>query len=127
MARRGERDRGKERLWRRRLRQWRQSGQSVRAFCAEHGLAEPLFYAWRRIIAERDQEAARLRVKPRRRVRRDAPADQTPAFVPLRVIETAPPVTLEVVLPRGRIVRVGRGFDAETLRQLLALLEERPC
>ena len=48
MARRGERDGGKERFWRRMQQLWRRSGLSVRAFCAEHGLAEPSFYAWRR-------------------------------------------------------------------------------
>ena len=34
---------------------------------------------------------------------------------------------LQVVLNSGRIVRVPAGFDAATLRQLLAILEERPC
>jgi hypothetical protein len=32
----------------------------------------------------------------------------------------------EVVLRGGRTVRVGPGFDAATLRQLLAVLEEAP-
>lgn len=121
---RDERDRGKERFWRHALRQWRRSGLSVRAFCAEHDLTEPLFYAWRRVIAERDQERAQGAAT--RRVRREV-RDHAPAFVPLRVIDTSAAV-LEVVLARGRSVRVSRGFDADTLRQLLALLEEeRPC
>ena len=130
MAGRGKRDGGKERFWRRTLRQWRRSGLSVRAFCAEYGLAEPSFYAWRRIVAERDQESTRVRVKPERgSVRRAAPASEdTPVFVPLRVIETAAQVALEVVLERSRVVRILRGFDPDTLRQLLAVLEEeRPC
>ncbi len=109
MAGRGKRDVGKERFWRRVLRLWRRSGLSVRDFCAEQGLTEPLFYAWRRVIAERDLEM------------------DAPAFVPVRVVD--PPMqALEVVLARGRVVRVPRGFDAHALRQLLALLEEeRPC
>jgi transposase len=130
MANRGGRDHGKERFWRRTLRQWRRSGLSVRVFCAEHGLAEPSFYAWRRIVAQRDQESARVRAKPERdRLRRAVPASgDAPVFVPLRVIDVAAQVALEVVLERGRVVRVLRGFDAETLRRLLALLEEeRPC
>jgi hypothetical protein len=130
MAGRGNRDCGKERFWRRTLRQWRRSGLSVRAYCAEHGLAEPSFYAWRRIVAERDQESARVRAKPERdNARRAAPAsDDAPVFVPLRVIDVSTPVAFEVVLERGRVVRVQRGFDAATLRQLLAILEEeRPC
>jgi hypothetical protein len=122
MARAGERDRGKERLWRHMLRQWRRSGLSVRAFCAEHGLTEPLFYAWRRVIAERDQ--ARVASRDARREARNV----APTFVPLRVIGAPASAALEVVLERGQVVRVQRGFDTDTLRQLLAVLgEERPC
>jgi transposase len=117
MAEQGKCDGDKERFWRRTLHQWQRSGLSVRAFCAEHDLAEPSFYSWRRIIAQRDQEVARV------------PADDAPVFVPLRVIDTSSTqVAFEVVLERGRVVRVQRGFDADTLRQLLAVLEEdRPC
>jgi len=118
MARRGDRDLGKERLWRRLLRRWRGSGRTVRSFCAEHGLAEPAFYSWRRTIAARDQEAApRRRLKPGGR-----PA--APAFVPVRVSASA--AALEVVLGDSRVVRVPAGFDAATLRQLLAVLDEAP-
>jgi hypothetical protein len=122
MSRRGERDRGKERFWRRLLRRWRGSGRTVRGFCAEQGVSEPTFYAWRRTIATRDQEAgpqqpARLRTgAPRGRGR--------PAFVPVQV---RPTTALEVVLGGGRLVRVPAGFDPATLRQLLAVLEEPPC
>jgi transposase-like protein len=117
MAEQSKRDRGKERFWRRTLRQWQRSGLSVRAFCAEHGLAEPSFYSWRRIIAQRDRQLAPV------------PVDDAPVFVPLRVIDASSgQVALEVVLDRGRVVRVLRGFDADMLRQLLAVLEEdRPC
>ena len=59
MSRGGERDRVKERFWRRVVRQWRQSGQTVRDFCAAHGLAEPSFYAWRRTLAQRDRQERR--------------------------------------------------------------------
>ena len=59
---------------------------------------------------------------------RRRPATMSPVFVPLRVIDVATQAAFEVVLERGRVVRVLRGFDTETLRQLLAVLEEeRPC
>jgi len=35
-------------LWRQRIAQQEKSGQSVRAFCDEHGLSNPGFYVWRR-------------------------------------------------------------------------------
>ena len=125
MAGRVKRDGGKERFWRRTLRLWRRSGLGVRAFCAEHGLTEPSFYEWRRVIAERDQESARGDANPESA---SALGDDTPVFVPLRVIDVATQAAIEVVLERGHVVRVLRGFDAATLRQLLAILEEeRPC
>lgn len=119
MASQGKRDRGKEQFWRRMQRQWHRSGLSVRAFCAEHGLAEASFYAWRRILDQRDRESTQ-------RSGDEVAADDTPVFVPLRVIDASARTALEVVLERGRVVRVLRGFDATTLRQLLTILEEEP-
>jgi hypothetical protein len=107
------RDHSKERFWRTRLRQWRHSGLSVRAFCDQHGLALPSFYAWRRTLAQRDTEVQ---------------------FVPVRLAPEPPASTasgtsaLELVLDGRRLLRIGPGFDAATLQRLLALLEEgRPC
>ena len=104
------RDERKERQWRRWISQWRTSGLSVRAFCARHGLATASFYNWRRVVQRRAAEKA--------------------AFVPVQVVADAVTdraSTLEVVLAGGRAVRVAPGFDAATLRQLLAVLEGRPC
>jgi hypothetical protein len=92
------------------VRQWRSSGLSVRAFCAERRLAEANFYFWRRTIARRDAQAA--------------------AFVPVRVLADEKPVSnnlgqgLELLLSAGRVVRVGPGFDGPTLQRVLVLLEE---
>ena len=101
----------KERQWRQRIAQWQSSGLSVAAFCARHDLTTANFYAWRRTL--------------QRRV-----APQTP-FVPVQLVaDPAPPPAcpLEVVLAAGRVVRVAPGFDAPTLRRLLAVLsEEPPC
>ena len=120
MARRGERDRGKERLWRRMVRQWRRSGRTVCDFCAEHGLAESSFYAWRRAISERDRQVAQ-------QAGSDGQTEDSPAFVPLCVVPAATAAALELVLGQGRVVRVPAGFDAVTLQQLLAVLEEPSC
>ena len=124
MSRRGEHNRAKERFWRRVVRQWRQSGLTVRDFCDEQRLAEPSFYSWRRTIAERDQHAARTR-----RRAGNGRADSRPTFVPVRVVPatSASSAPLEIVLNQVRVVRVPPGFDAATLRQLLAVLEEPSC
>ena len=99
----------KERFWRQRVRQWRNSGLSVRAFCQQHELAEPSFYAWRRSIAQRDAQV------------------NAPAFLPVQVACDArtADATLELVLNSGRRLCIGVGFDGPTLRRLLAVLEER--
>ena len=104
------RDGRKERQWRRWISQWQTSGLSVRDFCARHGLATASFYNWRRVLERRAMER--------------------PAFVPVQVVADTPPPqagALELVLPNGRTVRVTPGFDAVTLRQLLAVLEGQPC
>src|SRR5438067_2248104 len=109
----------KEQFWRRLVGQWRNSGLSVRAFCAQHGLAEPSFYTWRRTIAQRDA------------------VSNAPVFLPVQVTSEAKiapttladmPPALELVLNSGRRLCIGVGFDGPTLRRVLALLEEgQPC
>src|SRR5450631_3954109 len=111
MSTTNQRRASQEQFWRAMLRRWHSSGLSVRAFCEEHGLAAPTFYAWRRTLAEREAAAR---------------------FVPVQVIpEPNPqttaaglPISLELVLGAGRVLRVAPGFDGPTLRRLLALLEE---
>jgi transposase-like protein len=106
------RDPHKEQFWRRTLQQWQHSGLSIRAFCQQFGLSQASFYAWRRTLAERDASP--------------------PAFIPVEVLPPALPLTssasaaagLELLLPGGRVVRIGSAFDEPTLRRLLAVLEE---
>jgi hypothetical protein len=108
-------DAGKERFWRRMIRQWQKSGLSVRAFCRLHGLSEPSIYAWRRTLARRDAD--------------------TFQFVPVEIVPDEPAAVgdndhgrLQLVLHGGRRLSIAPGFDADTLRQVLAILEEgQPC
>jgi transposase len=108
MAQSKPRDPRKERQWRQRVHEWRDSGLSVREFCDRHRLAEPSFYAWRRALQQREDAGT---------------------FIPVRLApeeEPAPAGGVEVVLAGGRRLRVRPGFDPATLRQLLAVLEEVP-
>jgi transposase-like protein len=103
------RDSRKEQQWRRWIHLWQKSGLSVRDFCTRHDLTQPSFYAWRREIQHRDAA--------------------TVSFVPIQVVpdeQPAPTSRFEVVLAGGRTLRVPPNFDAATLRQLLAVLEEVP-
>lgn len=139
------RDRGKERFWRQHLTAWRRSGRGVRDYCRSAGLSEPSFYAWRRVLAER--QAARRTVAAARKARKAAAARQqaerqepsttAAAFVPVRLIaesaesaviaESAAAGSVEVVVRGGRVVRVAAGFAAATLRAVVAVLEGLPC
>jgi hypothetical protein len=130
----GQRDLSKERLWRELVQRWRRSGQTVRDFCAAHGLSEANFYAWRRTIDQRDRQADRLRERTAQRQHHGSrrgsasQAEHSPTFVQVKLgaVEATSP-GIEVVVGPGRIVRVPAGFDADTLRQLLAVLEEPAC
>jgi hypothetical protein len=54
-------------------------------------------------------------------------------FVPVTVLPdpilsiTASPPHLELILSHGRRIAVAPGFDSQTLRRLIAVVEERPC
>jgi|SRR5271163_1500641 len=103
-----QRDLRKEAFWRGMLTRWQRSGQTGREFCRAAGLSEQSFYSWRRELARRDAAA-------------------TPRFLPVRVLPDINPATpLEVVTSAGHVVRVRPGFDAATLRELLAVLEAQP-
>jgi transposase len=101
------RDLGREPYWRRVLGRWRRSGLSVRAFCQAEGVSEPSFYGWRRKLDQGDHKK--------------------PAFLPVHVVteEIKEPATrgIEIVLANGRCLRVGPGFDPDTLVKVVDLLE----
>lgn len=135
-----QRDKSKERFWRRAVREWRQSGQSIRAFCMAHDLSEPSFHAWRRTLAERDQATQQARQATRLVRKRDKQenGDVGREFLPVRIVASTGPAVppaaaettrggIEIVVGAGRVVRVPAGFDAVTLQRLLAVLEDRPC
>lgn len=105
--RRGER----ERFWQQLIRKQHRSGSSIKAFCHSHGVSEPSFFTWRK----------RLALIGRGEARND--------FVAVRVIPEAVSRSgnIEIVLHRGRRIRIEPGFDRQVLRDVLAVLEERPC
>ena len=107
-----------EAYWRVHVEAWRASGQSRAEYCAAHGLSRKTFGWW----------AWRLDRQGRR-----APADPAAHFVPVEIAEVpdrdaggAVPVgeeaRIEIALPDGVTVRVGRGVDGEALRRVLAAL-----
>jgi transposase-like protein len=126
------------------VQQWRRSGQPVRDYCLAHGLKESAFYFWRRQLARRGAAGPQRQdgggqppaAKTRRGGRASAPRRASHArpdearFLPVHVLmgrEQAAAGGVEIVLGDGRTVRVPPGFDRQTLAEVLAVLEVRPC
>lgn len=130
MAGRGgkRRDPARERFWRRAIRRQEESGLGVRDFCQREGLKDWTFRWWRQELARRDQHAgSTARVEPA-----GSPTEVPPAFLPVRVVDPEsgaprPPAPIEIVLSDGPTVRVPEGFDPQTLRAVLTVLEGRRC
>ena len=82
-----------------------QSGESVAAFCRERELRASHFFWWKKRLRE----------------------NTTARFVEVRVAASPANVVgdsrIEVRLQNGRSLMVGRGFDPEHVRGLLAVVE----
>ena len=126
MAKSKARDLAKEAAWRRRLAGHADSGQSIRAWCRRHRVRETAFHWWRRELARRDAEEARMmpvKASPH------TPSTDT-RFLPVQV--TDDPLRdgdsqIEIVLTDGRRVRVTGAVNRELLTEVLDVLERRVC
>lgn len=128
----------RQRYWEETIRRWRESGQSVRAFCRAEGVQESAFFFWRRRLTQHGARADKRSVETVNDSRPLAlPATQAaskrspaPSFLPVRVVEACDAKAtqdVEIILGHGCIVRVRAGFDPQTLANVLSVLETRPC
>ena len=99
----------KVQVWRATIDAWKQSGQTVNAFCRARRLTRSNFDRWRRILTAEPGVT---------------PPGPVPAFVPLRVV--AEPMA-EVVLRSGVVVRVPLGAAAEAVTRLVAAVGAASC
>lgn len=106
---------------------WRRSGLSLPAFCRQRGINLATMRGWvykqgHRLAVEQSSCAAHAD---------PAPDESTPAaaFLPVRLVESLAPAApgVQVILGSGRRIAVGPGFDSDTLRRVVAVLEDRPC
>jgi len=111
MAKGQRRDLKREAFWRDVLARFAGSKLSVRGFCELEGLSEPSFYAWRRVIRERDTQ------RPE------------PAFVPVVVSGAVAPQSagrgegIVIELHCGRRLRLPETMTAERVVSLIRVLE----
>ena len=103
----------REQFWRDTISAWKESGQTVTAFCAARGLGASTFFAKRRELPQRDQSPTA-----------PTPTNQGPSFAAVRVI---PDPTVEIVVPGGLVVRVPVGADAAAVALLVLALRGAPC
>lgn len=96
-------------LWQERIRECRNSGQTVVAWCAENGISEKTYYYWHRKLA-RLQE---MQAEPVR-----------PAFFEVNQ-ERHPPAEISATVQYGGIrADVYTGADEETLLRLFRVLKQ---
>jgi hypothetical protein len=105
--------------WSAHVEAWRRSGQSAEAFAAKAGLSAARLEYWGSRVGR--AEAAAGTELPRALAVRPV----QPAWVELMACAqtAAPAAPLEVVVANGRAVRVPVGFDAETLRRVIGVME----
>lgn len=118
------RDAAKERYWRDVLRRFGTSELGAKRFCAQEGVPEHQFYWWRQALRQR----RKIRHQPRQRTvalnrTQDASGDaQGSPFLAVSV-PLSLGVPIEVVHPRGHVIRVPAIFDAAALGRILATLD----
>jgi hypothetical protein len=103
--------------WAERVTRWEQSGQTAKVFAVQEGVSAQSLSWWKWKLGQRAEgqyAARRAQVVPLSFVRLEPTVrEQAPEALPL-----------EVVLAGGRVVRVPARFDAQALRQVVAVLEE---
>ncbi len=121
----GQVDSEKQAYWRDIVRRQQESGQTVRGYCRDNNLSEPSFYSWRRELAGRGQPTSKPAAIGKRKKRDAARTSlaEAPAFIPLR-LSAAGQNVVEIIHPRGHVVRIPACVERESLRQILGLLDE---
>lgn len=120
-----------EQRWREHIEAWRESGQTQLAFCRAHGLSLTAFSRWKIKLMQseplRSAQAGPQGVPSPVACSETVPWTEVRWPVAVQAFTPAQEEGFEVVLPRGWSVRLGPRFEADSLRRLLAVLEERSC
>jgi hypothetical protein len=112
----------KERYWRKLIGQKRDPGETVAQLCAREGVSVHQFYWWKRTL----RTLKRRSMPNRPAANHGTPGEDHPApnsFVPVRLPFSTPAPSIELVHPRGWVLRLPAGFDPQSLSQILAALD----
>jgi len=102
------------RYWADQVAGWQRSGLSQAEFCRQQGLKGGTFAWWKRQLGKRGGQ------RPNRRGR---PAKASERFVEVRLAGLSSASAYEVVLARGRSIRVPSQFDPQILSRLITAVE----
>jgi hypothetical protein len=110
-------------FWQKHLRAWSQSGLTQADYCRQHKLSAPAFGWWKRQLEGKPRPPKRSPAA-KQTERGDRPAVR---FVEVQrgsaVDAGGSPAVYEVLLSKGRAIRVGRVFDPEVLKRLITTVE----
>lgn len=125
MSKRSEEKRA---YWRGVLERQGASGLSVRQFCGEEKISEASFHSWKRKLLHGDRPGNDSSEKGGRKRPEAEPlskqTDSAAVFIPVRV-SPATNGLVEIVHPRGHVVRLPAVFDEISLRQILNVLDRQ--
>ena len=121
------RDPAKERYWRNLIRRYESSGLGTRRFCEQARVPEHRFHWWRRTLRWRDQcHAEGADSDDGVQAIRAGSEHDSSTFLPVR-LPFSLGTSIEVVHPRGYVIRVPAVFDATALQRILATLDPPPA
>lgn len=113
----------REAHWRRIMAKQRRSGLTHTEFCGRESISVHSYFWWKRELGVR----AKKRGRSVPQVRQQGEKKPATSLVPVTIKQAAIPAAsdwFEVLLSSGRVLRVRSGFDAESLKRLVAILEE---
>ena len=126
--------------WAKRIDEWNRSGLSLQEFCRQQGINKATMSGWvyrktHKQVLENERRGEGGRQERAAKSGKAKTVIPPHAFVPVRlrrivnsqVIEPTDRSTIEVVVAGGRRVIVEKGFDADTLRRVVAALEAGSC
>jgi hypothetical protein len=103
--------------WKDLVDQWSRSGQTQAAFCREHGITYGSFIWWKRQLTSATAGGAALHGSRDRR----GCEKKASSFVEVQLSSAR--ASYEVVLARGRVLRIHGPFDSESVSRLIAAVE----